>query len=407
MRWVWRPLIIVTAALMVFGVVFGTDNALSRLVGSAGADAGDTPVAVPGADLSGTGAGSLISAMSMPSFSHTATGRPMQAARVLYRSTNGDTGRPTEVSGAVFVPTGDAPVDGWPVVGFAHGTTGINQPCAPSLSATLSTHVYWVDRLIDLGIAVALTDYQGLGSSGVHPYLDARTAGMNVIDSVRALRRTFPHISSSWAGLGGSQGGGAVWAADEQAATYAPELSMVGAVAWAPTADVTGLVDKAMAGTLTHEQGPLLQAVIESLARLHPEVNRDDYRHGAAVEYWDVLSACSGPLAKDRSRAASALGPYDLAASTPAAADRLRGFLQGWALPKGVLSAPLSIVYGDRDEYIDPGWTTAAINSACALGGSLVWQEQEGKGHGDVAVEEQLGWIGDRFNGQPAPNYCT
>jgi hypothetical protein len=35
-------------------------------------------------------------------------------------------------------------------------------------------------------IAVAATDYQGLGAPGVHPYLDAKTAGFNVIDSVRA-----------------------------------------------------------------------------------------------------------------------------------------------------------------------------------------------------------------------------
>ena len=62
----------------------------------------------------------------------------IQAARVVYRSTEGDTGAPTQVSGTVFAPAGAAPAGGWPVLAVGHGTIGINQPCAPSLSDTLS-----------------------------------------------------------------------------------------------------------------------------------------------------------------------------------------------------------------------------------------------------------------------------
>ena len=55
---------------------------------------------IPGADLSGTGPGSLISAMTMPEFSRSPQGSQISAARVVYRSTDGDTGAPTEVSGS-------------------------------------------------------------------------------------------------------------------------------------------------------------------------------------------------------------------------------------------------------------------------------------------------------------------
>lgn len=371
------------------------------------ADTGDVAVAIAGADLSGTGPGSLISATTMPAFSTTEAGQQMRAARVVYRSTNGDTGQPTEVSGSVFVPLGEAPATGWPVIAFAHGTTGIDQPCAPSQSDTLGNHVYWVSKLIDRGFAVALTDYEGLGYPGVHPYLDSPTAGYNVVDSVRALRQTFPRVSAVWAALGGSQGGGAAWAADEEAATYAPELSLVGAGAWAPAADVVGLVDKSIAGTLTREQNGLFAAVIEALARRHPDLNRDDYRRGAAIKYWDVLSTCSAGLEQQRTAALNELGPRDLAAATPLAADQLRSYLLRWSLPKGKLSAPLSVIYGDRDEYIDQAWTTVAIVRACRLGGSIVWEQQQGKGHGGLEVDPQLAWIGDRFMGKPAPSYCT
>lgn len=386
-----------------------TPGASRPMTWIAAADAGDSGsvAAIASADLSGTGPGTLISATTMPVFATSEVSRRMHAARVLYRSTNSDTGGPTQVSGAVFIPLGDAPANGWPVVAVAHGTTGINEPCAPSLSGTLSDHVYWVSSLVDLGFAVALTDYEGLGSPGVHPYLDARTAGFNVIDSVRALRHTFPQVSPNWTALGGSQGGGAVWAADEVARTYAPELNLAGAVAWAPAADVVGLVDKSIAGTLTREQGGLLQSVIESLARRHPEINRDDYRRGAAGKYWDVLSSCSGALEQERSSAVGQLGRQDLAPATPQAVERLKGYLQAWAVPKGELSAPLSIVYGDHDEYIDPIWTTEAIIRACQLGGTLAWQLQPGKGHGGLDLQAQLAWIGDRFSGKPAANYCS
>src|SRR5262249_17510470 len=157
-----------------------------------------------------------------------------------------------------------------------------------------------------------------------HPYADSRTAGLNMIDAVRALRTTFHGVSTRWGAYGGSQGGGAAWAADEQARTYAAELNLVGAVAISPAADLTGIVDKVKEGTLTEDQQPAFQGVIESLARVYPDINRDDYRRGPAAQYWDVLSACSGPMVHDRGNAAKLLGPRDLAPSNPEAANRLR-----------------------------------------------------------------------------------
>ncbi|MGN7779704.1 lipase family protein [Mycolicibacterium sp. 22603] len=362
---------------------------------------------IPGADLSGSGPGSLISAMTMPEFSRSPQGSQISSARVVYRSTDGDTGAPTEVSGSVFIPRGSPPEGGWPVVAFGHGTVGIDEPCAPSLSATLLGMTDWVVKLTDLGFAVAFADFQGLGAPGVHPYLDSRTAGLNMIDSVRALRHTFAEVSDRWAALGGSQGGGAVWAVGEQAGTYAPDMLPAGVLALAPVADVAGLVDKAVDATLTKEQGAALILIIESLARLHPDVNRDDYRHGVAATEWDTLIACSGAAVHDREGFIDQLKPDDLKPTSPAAADRLRGYLKAWALPQQRLAVPLSVVYGGRDEYIDPPWTEAAIAQACALGGNVVADFQPDKGHGDLDVADQLGWLSERLAGQPAVSGCA
>jgi len=55
------------------------------------------------------------------------------------------------------------------VVGFGHGTLGIDNECAPSLSPDLSGYIGVVRVLTKLGFAVAFPDYQGLGAKGVHP----------------------------------------------------------------------------------------------------------------------------------------------------------------------------------------------------------------------------------------------
>jgi hypothetical protein len=361
---------------------------------------------IPTAHIGGSDPGSLVSATTMPELSKNPESGLWESARVLYRSTNGDTGQPTVVSGSVYVPKTPAPEGGWPVVAFGHGTTGIDEPCAPSLSPSLLNMTSWVVGLIKKGYAVAFTDYQGLGAPGVHPYTDAKTEGLNVVDSVRALRHTFPDVSSRWAAFGGSQGGGAVWAADEQAATYAPELQLVGAVAMSPAADVSGLVDKAQAQMLTTDQAPAWFPVVEVLARLHPDMNRDDYRSGAAAKYWDILTSCSGPKSLDRNDAAAELKATDFVPRTPEAADRMRTLLRQWALPQQPLSAPLSIIYGGQDTLIDAQWTTDAIVRACAVGGPIVWDLQPDKGHGNVDISTQFAWIADRFAGIPVQSEC-
>jgi pimeloyl-ACP methyl ester carboxylesterase len=368
---------------------------------------GSPAVAIQSADLTGRGPGSLVSAMTMPGLAATSDGRHLQAARVVYRSTSGDDGAPTVVSGTVFVPLGPPPAGGWPVVAFGHGTVGIDEECAPSNSDSLMGMAGVVAGLTGKGFAAVMPDFEGLGAPGVHPYTDARTAGLNMIDAVRALRATFKNVSTRWAALGHSQGGAAAWAADERAREYAPELDLVGAVALAPAADVTKLVDKVQAGTLTSDQALAFTLVVESLARRFPDLNRDEFRRGTARRSWDALTACAGPLVNQRPAAAARLTQADVAPDSAIAATRMRQLLQRWALPQQTLTAPLDVVYGTNDTLIDAQWTTDAIARACSLGGSIDWDLQAGKGHGDIDFSAALAWIVDRFAGKPVTNECT
>jgi hypothetical protein len=111
-------------------------------------------------------------------------------------------------------------------------------------------------------------------------------------------------------------------------------------------------------------------------------------------------------LVAQRPAAAVALTAAQLAPSSVIAADRLRERLQRWALPQHPLSAPMYVVYGSNDTLIDAQWTTDAIARACALGGTITWQLQPGKGHGDIDFSQALSWITERFAGKPATNDC-
>lgn len=362
-------------------------------------------VAVLSAVLGGSGPGSLLSAKTMPGLS-TDLANQVHAARVVYRSTSGD-GQPTVVSGSVFVPSGEPPNGGWPVVSFGHGTTGIDRSCAPSSSDSLLGYAEAVGALVLRGYAVALADYQGLGAPGVHPYTDSRTAGLNMIDAVRALRATFRYVSDRWGAFGGSQGGGAAWAADEQAGTYAPELKLVGAVAVSPIANVTGLVDKAQRGGLTTEQKVVLSGIVKSLSLLHSDINRDDYRRGTGARNPDVDLPCSAANVGSPAGTASTLAPDDIAPRTPVAAERLRRYLAQWALPQRALSAPLYVWYGGADRFIDASWTANAITRACSLGGTVAVVFEPSKGHGEINYDDQFNWLTDRFAERPVVDACA
>src|SRR5680860_1912658 len=84
--------------------------------------------------------------------------------RVMYHSRDAED-RDRAVTGIISYRTAPAPEGGWPVLSWAHGTTGLVSECAPSREGGPAP-AFGVD-----GVHVA-TDYIGLGPVGeVHPYL--------------------------------------------------------------------------------------------------------------------------------------------------------------------------------------------------------------------------------------------
>lgn len=159
---------------------------------------------------------------------------------VLYTSvTAGD--KLTAVSGSVSVPKGKPPKGGWPVISYAHGTTGSADVCAPSRNHEgdpVEGYISYVDPQLNAwlaaGYAVVRTDYQGLGTPGPHRFLIGAAEGRSVLDIVRAARQLDPRIGKRFVISGHSQGGHAALFAAGEAKSYVPGLTLRGTVAYAP-----------------------------------------------------------------------------------------------------------------------------------------------------------------------------
>lgn len=162
---------------------------------------------------------------------------------IRYRSI-GARGDLTDEVAMVYLPAGNAPQGGWPVMAIAKGPLGLADKCGvTAMSTRESQAIPWVDA----GYAVVYADLEGLGVDeqgnnvpGEHPYLHGPSAARSILDAVRAARSVPALNLSDRVGVWGWSGGGngALWVA-EMAPTYAPELDVRGALAMDPVSMVS------------------------------------------------------------------------------------------------------------------------------------------------------------------------
>lgn len=186
----------------------------------------------------------------------------------------------TPCTGLVFVPEGTPPPGGWPVIAWAHGTIGDSDADAPSRNGIDPDSAVYVTNWLARGYAVAATDYIGLGTPGVPPYLHGESAAHSVVDSVRAARAVDGTLSPRWAVVGLSEGGQAAVFTAHAATGYAPELDYRGAVAAGVPSNIETLAP--FAGPNFPPQGlagltNFMTFVIAGLRDVHPELDIDSY----------------------------------------------------------------------------------------------------------------------------------
>lgn len=177
-----------------------------------------------------------------------------QAWRVIYLS-HDVRGVVHEVTGLVIAPTAggaDRPVLTW-----CHGTTGLGDAACPSAQhdpareltlyftpeaeAQIDYGIPGLQGFIDDGWVVCSTDYQGLGSPGMHQYNVNRSNARDAVCIASAAGELGVGAGTALACVGWSQGGAAAAAVAELDAADFAGMRLLGVVAMSPSVSRIGL----------------------------------------------------------------------------------------------------------------------------------------------------------------------
>lgn len=336
-----------------------------------------------------------------------------RARRIMYHSRDHNN-HPTAVTGTVLTPrTAWREPGPRPVVAYTVGTRGQGDQCAPSRNRApgLEYEGPFIAGLLQRGWGVVITDYQGLGTPGVHTYANRTATGHAVLDALRAAQR-LPVDDLPAHGpvaIGGySQGGGAAAAAAELAAGYAPDLHIVGAYAGAPPADKAAVAEF-MDGKYTMAA---LGYAVNSLDAAYPELKLRSHFNGRGQQLLDqVAHECLAPesilkhafvpttslTADGRSLAAHT---REGALATRVAEQRLGGTPPAF---------PVMVAHAPGDDLLPYPQARQLGLDWCARGAGVTFQRLITPTHLGALAESasrMRSWLADRLAGKPAPTDC-
>ncbi|RDI43674.1 secretory lipase [Nocardia mexicana] len=275
-------------------------------------------------------------------------------ARRLVHWSTGAGERPALNSAAVYLPPGEPPAGGWPMVVWAHGTVGLADHCAYSIAGPALRERDWgyLDAWLRQGYAIVATDYVGLGTPGPHPKDNGLVAAHSVVDAATAAVRAFPGVlSNRWVVVGQSQGGAAaLWAARE-ATRRGTETDYRGAVA----TGVPGLLENAVLALGPHvppvpvpaDTTALALYSLSGLRTSFPQLDIDSYLTDAG-RFWvnHAEQVCESELAAEFAAAPVVLGDM-FAKPLAALPDAPRLLNEHMGIP---------VTGYDRPVFIGQGW---------------------------------------------------
>ncbi|MEI5102257.1 lipase family protein [Streptomyces sp. PmtG] len=358
-----------------------------------------------GAPRAAAAPGDIVTAE--PSAFHPLPGQPTntKAWKIHYRSTTA-TGRPNTVSGTVIVPQ-DGRQGPRPLITYAVGTVGVGDRCAPSAGfprgTTLEANL--IQQLTWRGWAVAVTDYEGLGTPGDHTYTVGRAEGHAVLDAARAAIR-LPGAGLSKDSpvgiMGYSQGGQASSWAAELHGSYAPDLKVKGTA----TGGVPGdLMEVAKFNDGSYGSGLVFMAAIGQSAA-YPELDLESYLNPLGTSLIGSLrDSCVADGAVigsfKRIKDVTTRNPLD----QPDWQQRLRESQVGTRAP----DAPVYLYHALADELIPYRVGKQVRTDWCARGAAVEWHTIPLGEHVSGVITQSpfaAQWLADRFAGKPVRGNC-
>ena len=344
--------------------------------------------------------GDLLAQESFTGYAVKGLGR---AVRIAYRSADAEN-RTVVVTGVILIPAGQPPAGGWPVIAWAHGTSGVANMCAPSL---MKDAYYGDEGLADMlkaGFAVVATDYLGLGGPGRHPYIDKPSQARDVIYSVPAARAAVPELGARWVADGHSQGGAAAWGVAELESSEHDD-TYLGAVSVSGAGSLDGFfqfVDD-NAGVSMY-----LPWAAEGIHVRFPEFQPQDVLSPRMMEKYAAVTTQGcwyfGFVNYKDTPKHAALKPEW----------RTNPWVQRWidenALTKTRVTKPLFVISGEGDKTVPIEGVRSTVRQACQLGSNLAFKSYPGLDHDPTMIKSvptQIAWIKDRFAGKSFVSDCA
>ena len=301
---------------------------------------------------------------------------------VLY-TTAAEHGKTAAVSGAVSIPKGKPPKQGWPVISFAHGTTGIADSCAPTRIAAnspMAGGVTYIDpqveEWVDAGYAVVRTDYRGLGTP--------KDLGLD--------------IGKRYLIAGHSQGGhAALWAAGPDAQKFAPKLKLRGTIAYAPGSHIAEQADLLPALTSPSGLSALVVLIIRGADLESPPIDVPQILSDPALALYPTIDqGCLDQLGQPDSY--GGIPPSELQRD----GSDLSPLLDVLAKqnPAVTTKAPILMLQGTADSTVFPAYTDLLNDELVALGDQVTYSKYEGVDHVGItsaAEDEALAFMEKRL----------
>ena len=344
--------------------------------------------------------------------------RGAQAFRVRYHSSDLH-GKPTESTGLIIAPS--APGENRRVMTWAHGTTGMGDAACPSAqpdparelttyfsSGSVTQIDYGIPGLqgfIDDGWIVTATDYQGMGTPGMHQYTVNRTNALDSVHIVHALHEMNLGAGRRFGAIGWSQGGGASAAIAELDASAFGDLQLVGTVAMSPGVPSIAVklpgIGSALGGASAPPDAHLFMILAAMTAAFPDTLSLDDvftpvgkriieenWNTAPVHHFNDILGRAAkyeGALLSVNSAKMSAW----LEAFTEASAARIKP-----------IAPVLVLIDGQYDGPCPLAWQQGYIDAVKALGGEISATNYPNDDHFSLpqsSVGEAREWLAARF----------
>ncbi|KAK7048987.1 putative secretory lipase [Favolaschia claudopus] len=350
-------------------------------------------------------------------------------SRIMYTTTNLN-GTIQPASAYVLWPYAPAPwfasssnsssSPSFPLVAWAHGTSGLFATCAPSNYKALMYHYFVPFALAKQGIAVVAPDYAGLGVSRTpdgthipHEYSASPAQANDLANAVIAARAAFPSYLPStgpFAVVGHSQGGGVAWGYAQRQLEH-PLPGYRGTVAFAPGVQVVEMITKAWNGGVGPIQTDTLlgvqRLISAGITAVYPSFNFTGVTP-VGYERWNILAKVQGCMPTS-GLAFAGLENHDTVTPDFTNDSTTLEFAQRTKVGGKPFKGPLLVLAAENDVSLQPEVLESIVDETCEVleagnsTESLEYALYEGVNHFPLISASQaewMDWLKERLSGE-------